>query len=145
MDPLRRLEAKSLARAKLRARRSRVTAIRRRTIAGSAVLFALAWAVVFAQLVSGNDPVLNRAPASRPVASVQRRQRAEADRQRAAVEPEVETAPVEEEPVLEPEVEAEAEFEAEPEAEFEPEPEEFEAEPEVEFEPEPEPVITASS
>lgn len=58
MDDLRRLEAKGLARAKIRSKRRRVSAIRSRTIRGSLALFAVAWAIVFGQLVTGNDPAL---------------------------------------------------------------------------------------
>lgn len=125
MDDPNRLEAKGLARAKIRARRRRVGTIRRYTLRGSLALFALVWAIVFGQLVSGNDPALSRAAA--------------ANRQAVAPKPspEEEFAP-----------------EAEPEAveEFAPEPEEFEEfapEPEVEPEfvpePEPEPLVTSAS
>ena len=58
MDDPRRLEAKGLARAKIRAKRRRVSSIRSRTIRGSLALFAVVWLVVFGQLVTGNDPVL---------------------------------------------------------------------------------------
>lgn len=65
MDDLSRLEAKGLARAKIRSKRRRVQLIRRRTIRGSLALFALAWAIVFGQLVTGNDPALSRAKITR--------------------------------------------------------------------------------
>jgi hypothetical protein len=126
MDEPDRLEAKGLARAKIRSRRLRVQMIRRRTIRGSLALFAIVWAIVFAQLVSGNDPALSRIPQAshRPV------------------------APAKLEPGREPESEEEAEaaLEAEriPDEEFAPEPE-----PEVEVAPEPapepEPIVTSSS
>jgi outer membrane biosynthesis protein TonB len=138
MDDADRLEAKGLARAKIRSKRLRVQMIRRRTLRGSLALFAVLWAVVFAQLVSGNDPALSSVPKPAP-------------RHVAATEPGREPTP-------EPEVEAEAEpaLEAEPvEEEFaEEEPveevvpeEEFVPEEEVvpEPEPEPEPVITSAS
>jgi hypothetical protein len=104
MDDPRRLEAKGLARAKIRAKRRRVSSIRSRTIRGSLALFAVAWAIVFAQLVSGNDPVLGSdyPKARKPIAS------------RPA--PEVEAPEPEPEPV---EVEPEA-VEVEPEPEPEP-------------------------
>lgn len=133
MDGARRLEAKALARAKARAKRLRVQTIRRRTIRGSLALFAVLWAIVFAQLASGNDPALSRVshPKPRPVA--------------VSHEPE---------PAVEPEFDQEAEApipeeefapEAEPEEEFVPE-EEFPVEEEFqEPEPEPAPIITASS
>ncbi|HXS34510.1 MAG TPA: hypothetical protein VN758_12135 [Solirubrobacterales bacterium] len=71
MDDADRLEAKGLARAKIRARRRRTQTIRRRTIRGSLVLFAVVWAVVFAQLVSGNDPALSSIPRSGRVAATE--------------------------------------------------------------------------
>jgi outer membrane biosynthesis protein TonB len=119
MDDPNRLEAKGLARAKIRAKRRRVQTIRRRTLRGSLALFAVVWAIVFAQLVSGNDPALSRSirhTVHRPVA---------------AAEPE---AAPEEEFVPEPE----------PEVEVEPEPE-VEVEPEPAPEPEPEPIVTSAS
>jgi hypothetical protein len=60
MDDIHRLEAKGLARAKIRSKRRRVQLIRRRTIRGSVALFAVAWALIFGQLVTGNDPALSR-------------------------------------------------------------------------------------
>jgi outer membrane biosynthesis protein TonB len=145
MDDFRRLEAKGLARAKIRARRKRVSSIRTRTIRCSLALFAVAWAIVFAQLVTGNDPALSRsyattgkladssrhrrpAPVSSPPAEV-------------AVAPEAEA-----EPEGEAEPEAAPEVEPEPEIEVAPEPEpEVAPEPEIEVAPEPEPVITSAS
>jgi hypothetical protein len=120
MDDADRLEAKSLARAKIRSKRLRVQMIRRRTLRGSLALFAVVWAVVFAQLVSGNDPALSSVPKPVP-------------RHVAATEPRREPSP-------EPEVEEELEpaLEAEP-------VEEEEFAPEEEVAPEPAPVITASS
>jgi hypothetical protein len=129
MDDLRKLEAKGLARAKVRSRRRRTSAIRRRTFRGSIALFLVLWAVIFGQLVSGNDPALSRVhraakarPAARPV---------ESEGSPLAVEPEVQAVP---------EVEPEVEVESEPESEFESEPE-----PETEVEPEPSPPVVTSS
>jgi hypothetical protein len=65
MDDINRLEAKGLARAKIRSKRRRIQMIRRRTIRGSLALFALAWAIVFGQLATGNDPALSRAHRTR--------------------------------------------------------------------------------
>ncbi len=134
MDDANRLEAKGLARAKIRAKRRRVATIRRRTLRGSLALFAAVWAIVFGQLVSGNDPALSSIPQRPAHSSV------------AATEPEPapEPEPFDEgEPALEsePEVVPEEEFapEAEPEEEF------VEVEPEAVPEPEPEPIVTASS
>ncbi len=129
MDETTRLEAKGLARAKVRARRRRVATIRRRTLRGSLALFAAVWAIVFAQLVSGNDPALSSAPKRAGRHSVA------ATEPQAAPEPETSD---EDEPALEPE----------PEEEFAPEAEAIEeefAEVEPEPAPEPEPVVTASS
>jgi outer membrane biosynthesis protein TonB len=136
MDNADRLEAKGLARAKIRAKRRRVQTIRRRTLRGSLALFAAVWTVVFAQLVSGNDPALSSIPhpSHRPVAST-------------GSEPAREPEPEEEaEPALEAEPLSEEEFAPEAEPEVVPE-EEFAPEPEVEVEPapEPEPIVTASS
>jgi outer membrane biosynthesis protein TonB len=134
MDDADRLEAKGLARAKIRARRRRVQTIRRRTVRGSVALFAVIWAVVFAQLVGGKDPALG---SGAPVAE-RRTAAAEAPRP----SPETELAQVPELELEEEEEDGEAEFEAEPEPELEPEPEpELEPEPE----PEPEPIVTSSS
>jgi hypothetical protein len=58
MDELRRLEAKGLVRARARSRRRRTSIIRSRTIRGSLGLFAIFWAIIFIQLLMGNDPVL---------------------------------------------------------------------------------------
>jgi len=138
MDNADRLEAKGLARAKIRAKRRRVQTIRRRTLRGSLALFAAVWAVVFAQLVSGNDPALSSIPhpSHRPVASTGGEP---------AREPAPEAEPEEEaEPTLEAEPLPEEEFAPEAEPEVVPE-EEFAPEPEVEVEPEPEPIVTASS
>lgn len=60
MDDIHRLEAKGLARAKIRSKRRRVQVIRRRTVRGALALFAISWAIIFGQLVTGNDPALSR-------------------------------------------------------------------------------------
>jgi hypothetical protein len=124
MDEVGRMQAKALARAKVRGKRLRVRAIRRGTIRGSLALFGVLWAVVFFQLVSGNDPALSTPRSQQPRV--------------AARKPE---------PAAETEFEDEAEAPL-PEDEFAPEaePEEealpFEEEPP---EPEPAPIVTASS
>jgi len=125
MDDPRRLEAKGLARAKIRAKRRRVSSIRSRTIRGSLALFAVAWVIVFAQLVTGNDPVLGSGyPAKRkPVASRPAPEVEVPEPEPEPVEVEPESVEVEPEAVeVEPEVESEAEFESEPAPEPEPEP-----------------------
>lgn len=142
MDTPDRLEAKGLARAKIRAKRRRVKTIRRRTLRGSLAFFAVVWALVFAQLVSGNDPALSRIPhpSHRPVASTgsePAREPAPKPESEEEAEPGLEAEPLPEEefaPEAEPEVVPEEEFVPEPEAEVEPTPE-----------PEPEPIVTASS
>jgi outer membrane biosynthesis protein TonB len=142
MDNADRLEAKGLARAKIRAKRRRVQAIRRRTLRGSLALFAAVWAVVFAQLVSGNDPALSNIPhpSHRPVASTGSEPAREPEpEEEAELEEEAEPA-LEAEPLPEEEFAPEAEPEVVPEEEFAPEPEV-----EVEPAPEPEPIVTASS
>jgi hypothetical protein len=53
-------EARELAQSKLAKRRQRVHTIRGRTIAAATATFALAWGIVFAQLVSGDDPALGQ-------------------------------------------------------------------------------------
>jgi hypothetical protein len=69
MDDLRQLEARGLARARAHSRRRRVATIRRRTIRGSLALFAILWAVVFAEIASGNDPALDSGKQARRAAS----------------------------------------------------------------------------
>jgi len=137
-----RLEAKGLARAKVRAKRRRARSIRRRTVRGSLALFAVVWVIVFVQLISGNDPALSSGPQRhhRTVAAAKPQPAREPETEAAseaaleaerAPEPELpEEPPVEEPPVEEAPVEGEPEVEAVP----EPQPE-----------PEPEPIVTSSS
>lgn len=130
MDDPRRLEAKGLARAKIRAKRRRVSSIRSRTIRGSLALFAVVWLVVFVQLLSGNDPVLGSGYPKTPKALASRGHGGSAESVPSQPEEE-EESPVEAVPV-------EPEPEPAPEAEVE-------SAPEVEPEPEPEPVVTSAS
>jgi hypothetical protein len=58
MDPTERLNRRREAARRLGAQRRRVGAIRSRVIAASVVCFVLLWVVVFAQMATGNDPVL---------------------------------------------------------------------------------------
>lgn len=100
-----RLEAKGLARAKVRAKRRRARSIRRRTVRSSLALFAVVWTIVFVQLVSGNDPALSRIPQKHSRAAA-------AAKPQPAREPAV---PIEEVPIeVEPEVEATPESPPEP-------------------------------
>jgi len=96
MDDPNRLEAKGLARAKIRAKRRRVQTIRRRTLRGSLALFAAVWAIVFAQLVSGNDPALSKSfrhAVHRPVAAAEPEPAPEPEEEEFAPEAEPEPAP----------------------------------------------------
>jgi hypothetical protein len=145
MDELRRLEARQLARAKVRSKRRRTSVIRRRTARASLGLFAILWAIIFGRLASGNDPALGNNPAgapagrngsARPGSSGAGAGRSSSSEPQSG--PEVE--------VITPDTEGAAvPAEAEPEPQVtEPEPEYVE--PEIEYvEPEPEPVITGSS
>ncbi len=51
-------ERKRIAAERMAERQRRTTRIRKRVLAASASTFALAWGVIFVQLVSGNDPAL---------------------------------------------------------------------------------------
>jgi cytoskeletal protein RodZ len=51
-------EARPTVTERLRARRDRIIRIRKHTFAAAGTTFALAWGVIFVQLVSGHDPVL---------------------------------------------------------------------------------------
>lgn len=143
MDDPRRLEAKGLARAKIRAKRRRVSSIRSRTIRGSLALFAVVWVVIFGQLVTGNDPVLGRGYPKTRKALASRGHGGSAESAPSQPDEEEESpvaaVPVEPEPEPVPEVEVEPA----PEVEFEPEEPEPVSEPAPE--PEPEPVVTSAS
>jgi hypothetical protein len=131
MDDLHRLEAKGLARAKIRSKRRRVSAIRSRTIRGSLALFAITWAIVFGQLVTGNDPALSRTHSTRKLLTSTHRSKPAAN---VPVRPAPES---EEESAVAPVVPIESEPTPEVESESEPAFEEVEAAPE--------PVITSAS
>lgn len=144
MDDLRRLEAKGLARAKIRSRRRRVSTIRRRTVRGSLALFAVLWGVIFGQLVTGNDPVLSRAKGTHTQAAASREtgkathQASGAVASAAPPEPEAESE-LESELAPERGAESGAEAEAEPPVEAE-----SERAPEPRPEPAP-PLVTSAS
>lgn len=144
MDELHRLEAKGLARAKARSQRRRVSIIRRRTIRATLGLFAIFWAIIFAQLASGNDPALSHTAAGNKKATTSRESGAPTSH--ATETATTAAAPPELESESEGQIERELEAEREPEPGWESEPE-WEAEPEWEPEPvEPvEPIITSSS
>jgi hypothetical protein len=63
-----RLDTRRKAMRHLAARRRRVTDLRQRVVGFSVALFVAAWALVFGQMATGNDPVLgsSQAQASRP-------------------------------------------------------------------------------
>ncbi|MCW2987996.1 MAG: hypothetical protein JWM24_934, partial [Solirubrobacterales bacterium] len=60
MDPIEKMERKREAQRRLRAQQRRVGRLRSRMIAISLIAFVLLWGVVFAQMATGNDPVLGR-------------------------------------------------------------------------------------
>jgi hypothetical protein len=141
MDPTERLNRRREAARRLGTQRRRVGAIRSRVIAASVVCFVLLWVVVFAQMATGNDPVLGDSSSTTTSHRGGSRSRStpkaippeaeagtdsEEATEPAFVEPEPVEAEVIEPEVIEPEV-------IEPEA-IEPEPE-----------PEPAPVITSQS
>jgi non-ribosomal peptide synthetase component E (peptide arylation enzyme) len=58
MDPIEKRELKRKAWIRLGAQRRRAGLLRGRVVALSLICFAVLWAVVFAQMATGNDPVL---------------------------------------------------------------------------------------
>jgi hypothetical protein len=75
MDPTKRRELKRQAWMRLAAQRRRAGQLRGRVVAISLICFALLWGVVFAEMATGNDPVLagkEKATATRAVASAKR-------------------------------------------------------------------------
>ena len=124
MDPIKKRELKRQAWMRLAAQRRRAGQLRGRVVAISLICFALLWGVVFAQMATGNDPVLagkEKTATTRAVASAKQ---------------EVEREPVEDEPEFEEEEFVEAEPEIEEEA--------VEAEPEI-VEEDVEPLVTSQS
>jgi len=72
MDPIQKRELKRKAWARLAAQRRRAGLLRGRVVAVSLVCFALLWGVIFAQMATGNDPILaakEKATTTRAVAS----------------------------------------------------------------------------
>ncbi|HEV7481896.1 MAG TPA: hypothetical protein VGO13_02220 [Solirubrobacterales bacterium] len=128
MDPIEKLERKREAQRRLRAQRQRAGLLRGRVVAISLIAFVLLWGIVFAQMATGNDPVLGASTPTTRSGSAVAKEAIETTVPK-ELEPEAnELEPIEEEPV---EVEPEFEAEAEPEIEFE--------------EPEPAPVTTSQS
>lgn len=58
MDPFERSSRRHEAQRRLRAKRQRIGQIRGRVVATSLIGFVLLWCVVFAQMATGNDPIL---------------------------------------------------------------------------------------
>jgi cytoskeletal protein RodZ len=65
----RKLQARADARKLLERRRQRIRIIRKRAIAGSVAAFAVAWAAIGFQLVTGNDPALSKTSRAAAVTS----------------------------------------------------------------------------
>ncbi len=162
MDPVQKRELKRQAWLRLAAQKRRAGLLRGRVVALSLICFIVLWGVVFAQMATGNDPVLSakeKTVASTGAAKGSRRKPQATNPRELESGRATDALPNEEQGAAEPsEVEAEPEFEefaeAEPEfeefAEAEPEFEEFEeAEPEFEepvAEPEfEEPLVTSQS
>jgi hypothetical protein len=137
MDPIEKRELKRQAWMRLAAQRRRAGLLRGRVVALSLICFAVLWGVVFAQMATGNDPVLSgkeKAVATRAATSPRRELEPTDPRE---TEPERDTDKAkarEEEAAVESEPEVEEEFV------------EVESEPEEEFvEAEPEPLVTSQS
>jgi cytoskeletal protein RodZ len=58
MDPIEKQERKREAWRRLEAQRRRTRQLRARVVTTSIIAFVLLWGVVFAQMITGNDPVL---------------------------------------------------------------------------------------
>lgn len=150
MDPIKKRELKRQAWMRLAAQRHRAGQLRGRVVVVSLICFVVLWGVVFAQMATGNDPVLagkEKTATTRAVASAKREVET-TDPRELEVERRTDSAPAEEE-TLGPEDEfAEEAVEAEP--EFEEEAVETEPEFEEEFVEEPEfveeePLVTSQS
>jgi hypothetical protein len=116
MDPIEKIERKHEARQRLHARRQRAGQLRSRVIAISLIAFVLLWGIVFAQMATGNDPVLGASSSAitkSKAASVATKPIGPPAPEE--LEPEVvEPEPVEEEPIEEEFVEPEPEPEPAP-------------------------------
>lgn len=108
MDPIEKVERRREAQRRLRAQRQRVGQLRSRVVAISAIAFVLLWGVVFAQMTTGNDPVLGR-PSPAMTAP-----RAASEAIETSAPEEIETEVVEPEPVEEEFIEVEPEPEPAP-------------------------------
>jgi hypothetical protein len=75
MDPIEKRELKRKAWMRLAAQRRRAGELRGRVVVISLICFVVLWGVVFAQMATGNDPVLSgkeKAVATRSAASPRR-------------------------------------------------------------------------
>jgi non-ribosomal peptide synthetase component E (peptide arylation enzyme) len=111
MDPIEKRELKRRAFAKLAAQKRRAGLLRGRVVVISLLCFAVLWGVVFAQMITGNDPALaakEAARTARTVASAKREvettETRELERRRAreaeeGAREEAKAEPEEEEPV----------------------------------------------
>src|SRR5215467_8020666 len=102
MDPIQKRELKRKAWMRLAAQRRRAGLLRGRVVAISLICFALLWGIVFAQMATGNDPVLagkEKTAKTGAVASTER----EVEEELFASEPEPEEELVEAEPEFEEE------------------------------------------
>ncbi len=132
MDSFERHERMQDARRRLQAQRRRAGRLRGRVVAISLIGFVLLWGVVFAQMATGNDPVLgDKSSALATPATKKHRSR--------AAEPPIEAAETDAEETSEPD---RAEIESTEIEAAEIEAAEIEA---IEAEPEPEPVTTSQS
>jgi hypothetical protein len=136
MDPIQKRELKRQAWMRLAAQQRRAGLLRGRVVAISLICFVVLWGIVFAQMATGNDPVLagkEKGTAKGAVASTKRRLQT-ADPRELQTEREAAKARQVEEEIftVEPEIEAEPESAEEEFVEEEPE---FEEEAFVEEEP----------
>jgi hypothetical protein len=93
MDPIEKRELKRKAWLRLAAQRRRAGRLRGRVVVISLICFVVLWGVVFAQMATGNDPVLgskNNAVATRAAASPSKEIETTDPRE----EPEVEVEPL---------------------------------------------------
>lgn len=77
MDPIEKQERKREAWRRLRAQRQRAGQLRGRVVAISLICFVLLWGIVFAQMATGNDPVLANKQATVSASTADKRHRAQ--------------------------------------------------------------------
>jgi hypothetical protein len=114
MDPIQKRELKRQAWMRLAAQRHRAGQLRGRVVAISLICFVVLWGIVFAQMATGNDPVLagkEKATTTRAVAGAKREVET-TDPRELEFERRTDIAPIEGEELLEEEA-----IEEEPEVE----------------------------